>query len=649
MRSGTGKPETAGVQRINASTARDGMPDSGVLKMGNKRLNPILGICLFLAMMTLILYWPVQSFEFVNIDDHTYVVENPHVQRGLSPDGFRWAFGTLYSGSWLPLTWLSHMLDWEIYRSNAGGHHWTNVQIHLVGVLVMFWVLRAMTGMLWGSALAATLFAIHPLHVESVAWVSERKDVLSGLLWFATMGAYAGYVNSPGWGRYALVVLSFVLGLMAKPMLVTLPLVLLLLDGWPLARGARAMTVFDRFVKGPVCIRLLAEKVPLLILATAVSVVTCFAQQESGAIGTLDQYPLVVRAANAMVSYGEYIWKMVWPVELAVFYPYPEMPSAWKIVTAVLFLTAVSAWVIRYARRYPFLPVGWLWYLGTLVPVIGIVQVGSQSLADRYTYLPLVGLFIAAAAGSNAIVERRPKWRTPLIVFFVVLLSWHGFLARAQVETWKDSITLFEHAIRVTEVNPVAHNNVGALVLSIDKRDCEKAVPHFLKAIEQKADYAVPHYNLGVCAIRSGNHEKAIHHFQKAAELDPNSAQPRIELGLLLIQQGRFEAAEAYFLQVLRLNPSHEAAHTNLAMIFIHRGRLGDAEAHLREALRVNPRNAEALNNFGLVRMEQGRTEDAIASFMKARELMPGNAAIETNLRIACEKRQKDTSGKGSR
>jgi Flp pilus assembly protein TadD len=619
-----------------------------IFRKGSIRLKKDLLVGLLLASMTLLLYWPVQSFDFVNIDDHTYVVENLHVQRGLAPDGFRWALTTLSSGSWHPLTWLSHMLDWQFYRSNAGMHHWTNVQIHVACVLVLFWVLKAMTGMLWGSALAAALFAIHPLHVESVAWVSERKDVLSGLLWFATMGAYAGYVNSPGWGRYALVVLSFVLGLMAKPMLVTLPLVLLLLDGWPLARGARAVTVFDRIVKGPVWIRLLAEKVPLLILATAVCVVTCLAQQGSGAIGTLEQYPLGVRAANAMVSYGEYTWKMVWPVELAVFYPYPGMPSAWKIVMAVSFLAAVSAWVIRYARRYPFLPVGWLWYLGTLVPVIGIVQVGSQSLADRYTYLPLVGLFIAAAAGSNAIVERRPEWRTPLIVFFVALLSWHGFLAKAQVETWKDSITLFEHAIRVTEVNPVAHNNVGALVLSFDKRNCESAVPHFLKAIEQKGDYAVPHYNLGVCAVRSGNHEKAIHYFQKAAELDPSSAQPRIELGLLLIQQGRFEAAEADFLQVLRLDPSHEAAHTNLAMIFIHRGRLGDAEAHLRAALRINPRNAEALNNLGLVRMEQGRTDDAIACFMKARELMPGNAAIETNLRIACEKRQKDTLGKGA-
>ncbi len=600
---------------------------------------------LILASMTLFLYWPVQSFDFVNIDDPLYVVENPHIQRGLSPDGLRWAFGTLYSGSWHPLTWLSHMLDWEIYRSNAGRHHWTNVQIHLAGVLLLFWVLKAMTGMLWGSALAAALFAIHPLHVESVAWVSERKDVLSGLLWFSTMGTYAWYVKSPGWGRYALVVLSFMLGLMTKPMLVTLPLVLLLLDGWPLARGSAAVTVFDRIVKGPVWIRLLAEKAPLLVLATAASVVTCFAQQGIGAIRTVEQYPLGVRAANAMASYGEYIWKMVWPLELAVFYPYPGMPPAWKIVMAVLFLAAVSAWVIRVARRYPFLPMGWLWYLGTLVPVIGIVQVGSQSLADRYTYLPLVGIFIAAAAGANAIVERRPAWKSPLIVFCVVALSWYGLLARAQVETWRDSITLFEHAIRVTEVNPVAHNNVGAIYLSLDENNCEKAVPHFLKAIEQKGDYAAPHYNLGVCSVRSGNHEKAIHYFQTAAELDPRSEKPRIDLGLLLMQRGRFDEAEADFRQLLRMDPSHPAAHTNLALILVQRGRLGDAEAHLSEVLRVNAFNAEALNNLGLVRMEQGRTEEAIASFLRAREIFPGNAVIDANLKIAMEKRQKNAKG----
>jgi protein O-mannosyl-transferase len=617
-------------------------------RKGSIRLKKDLLVGLLLASMTLLLYWPVQSFDFVNIDDHTYVVENLHVQRGLAPDGFRWALTTLSSGSWHPLTWLSHMLDWEFYRSNAGMHHWTNVQIHLACVLVLFWVLKAMTGMLWGSALAAALFAIHPLHVESVAWVSERKDVLSGLLWLVTMGTYAWYVKSPGWGRYSLVVLSFVLGLMAKPMLVTLPLVLLLLDGWPLARGSGAVTVFDRIVKGPAWIRLLAEKVPLLILATAVSVVTCFAQKDVGAIRTLEQYPLAVRAANAMVSYGEYIWKTVWPVDLAVFYPYPGMPSAWKIIMAVLFLAVVSTLIIRYARRYPFLPVGWLWYLGTLVPVIGIVQVGSQSLADRYTYLPLVGLFIAVAAGANAIVDRRPEWRSPLIIFFIVVLSWYGSLAKAQVETWKDSITLFEHAIRVTDVNPVAHNNVGALYLSSDENDCEKAAPHFLKAIEQKGDYAAPYYNLGVCALRSGNHERAIRYFEAAAELDPRSAKPRLDRGLLLMQQGRFDAAEADFWQVLRMDPSHEAAHTDLALIFIHRGRLEDAEAHLREALRVNPRSAEAFNNLGLVRMEQGRAEDAVANFLKARELMPGNAAIETNLRIAYEKRRKNTSGKGA-
>lgn len=604
-------------------------------------MHKTLVVGLLLALMTLIIYWPVQYFDFVNVDDHTYVVENLHVQRGLSPDGLRWALGTLYSGSWHPLTWLSHMLDWELYRSNAGRHHWTNVQIHLASVLVLFWVLRAMTGMLWGSALTAALFAIHPLHVESVAWVSERKDVLSGLLWFATIGAYAWYVNSPGWVRYTLVVLLFVMGLMAKPMLVTLPLVLLLLDGWPLSRVSGALTVFDPIVKGPVWMRLLVEKVPLLIIATAASVVTYFAQQGSGAIRTLDQYSVGVRAANAIVSYGTYIWKMVWPVKLAVFYPYPGMPSEWKIAMAFLFLTVVSACVVRLARRFPFLAVGWLWYLGTLVPVIGIVQVGSQSLADRYTYLPLVGLFIVAAAGSNAIVERRQKWRTPLIVFFVVLLSWHGFLAREQVETWKNSITLFEHAIRVTEVNPVAHNNLGALYLSFDGKDCQKAVPHFLKAIEQKGDYAAPHHNLGVCAVHSGSHDKAIYYFQKAAELDSRSAQPRIDLGLLLMQQGRFEAAEADFMQVLRLDPSHEVAHMNMALIFIHRDRLGDAEAHLSEALRVNPRNAEAHNNMGIVRSMQGRTDDAIVCFEKATILAPGNAVMETNLRVVRDKQMK--------
>jgi len=617
-----------------------------------KHLRLTLLIGLLLAAVTLTLYWPVQHFEFVNFDDGLYVTGNRHVQGGLSMEGLTWAFTSFHAGNWHPLTWISHMADFEAYQLNAGGHHWTNVLIHTVSTVLLFLVLSSMTGVLWCSALVAALFAIHPLHVESVAWVSERKDVLSGFFWILTMGAYTHYAKNPSLRRYLLVLVSFGMGLLSKPMLVTLPFVLLLLDYWPLKRLAGTRTAFDPWVYAggtagrAGLLRLIVEKVPLFIVAAAACIVTLIAQREVGALWTLEKMPFEQRIANAFVAYMEYIRKMLWPADLSVLYPHAGMPPAWKTGLAVTLIASLSYVAVRKAREMPFLLVGWLWYLGTLVPVIGIIQVGSQSMADRYTYLPLVGLFLAAAWGAKSLVEKRPLLKPVVIACVIVALAGLPIPSRVHVETWKNSVTLFEQALRMTEVNPLAHHNIGAYYL--ERNECQKAVPHFLMALEAKKDYPYALSNLGVCTSRGNDPERALRLFDKAIRIEPRFTKARIDRAIYLMRLGRLEEAGMDFLEILKMKPDHEAAHTNLGLIFVQQGKLGDAEAHLREALRVNPRNAEALNNLGLVRMKQGQADEAVASFLKARDFAPGNPVIEANLKTASDKQRKDASGKGA-
>jgi len=628
------------------------MPVSIISRAEDKRLRQALLLCVLLSLSTLILYWPVQSFDFVNFDDDVYVTDNRQVHGGLSMENLTWAFTSFHAGNWHPLTWISHMADFEAYQLNAGGHHWTNVLIHTVSTVLLFLVLSSMTGVLWCSALVAALFAIHPLHVESVAWVSERKDVLSGFFWILTMGAYTHYAKNPSLRRYLLVLVSFGMGLLSKPMLVTLPFVLLLLDYWPLKRLAGTRTAFDPWVYAggtagrAGLLRLIVEKVPLFIVAAAACIVTLIAQREVGALWTLEKMPFEQRIANAFVAYMEYIRKMLWPADLSVLYPHAGMPPAWKTGLAVTLIASLSYVAVRKAREMPFLLVGWLWYLGTLVPVIGIIQVGSQSMADRYTYLPLVGLFLAAAWGAKSLVEKRPLLKPVVIACVIVALAGLPIPSRVHVETWKNSVTLFEQALRMTEVNPLAHHNIGAYYL--ERNECQKAVPHFLMALEAKKDYPYALSNLGVCTSRGNDPERALRLFDKAIRIEPRFTKARIDRAIYLMRLGRLEEAGMDFLEILKMKPDHEAAHTNLGLIFVQQGKLGDAEAHLREALRVNPRNAEALNNLGLVRMKQGQADEAVDSFLKARDFAPGNPVIEANLKTASDKQRKDALGKGA-
>lgn len=590
-----------------------------------------------LVLMTLALYWPVQSFDFVNYDDEIYVTNNRHVQGGLSLRGLGWSFANMDAGFWQPIVWLSYMIDYQLFGLNAGAFHWTSVLIHCADTVLLFLAWRAITGALWCSALVALLFAIHPLHVESVSWVSQRKDVLCGFFWILTMGAYTRYVKQPTIRRYLLVLFSFVLGLLSKPMIVTLPFVLLLLDYWPLRRLAKAETIFDRWTAAVPAfmrtssIRLVAEKVPLVLLSIAAGAITYVAEHQVGAVKSLEAYPLGVRLSNALVSYVLYIWKMIWPVDLAVFYPHTGMPPIWQVLASAALLVTVTGFVWHTRLRAPYLAVGWFWYLITLLPVIGIVQIGSHAMADRYTYIPLVGLFIALVWGAREAVARRPDLKIGIIGISVLSTALMLLPARAQIETWQNSVTLFEQALRVTKINPIAQCNIGAHYL--DRGDCKQAMPHFLKSLDMKSDFAPAYYGLAVCDSRGGNVAGAIHYFGQAILVEPRSKMSRLERGLLLMQQGRLEESVEDFRVVLQIDRENETAHVQLGLIFLQQGKWDDAETHFSEALRTNERSGEVHNNIGILRAAQGRIVEAEGSFLKALTFAPGNSDIENNLR----------------
>jgi len=534
-----------------------------------------LGISLFLLVAVLAVFWPLQDHGFVNFDDGTYICNNSQVRNGLTWHGLVWAVTTTHANFWHPLTWLSHMLDCELYGLNPAGHHLTNLLVHMANALLLFLVFQRMTHAIWKSAFVAALFALHPLHVESVAWASERKDVLSTLFWILTMGAYVSYVKAPSAKRYLLVLVCFVLGLMAKPMLVTLPFVLLLLDYWPLSRcrwpfkplAHAQRPEIENFnhvkVQGKGVTHLLLEKGPLLVLAVAFSLVAFLAQEHGGATKSFASFPMNIRVANALLSYVGYMGKMLWPENLAVFYPHPGITvTMWQAALAGLFLVGLSVLTIRLAKGQPYLLVGWLWYLGTLVPVIGLIQVGDHAMADRYTYVPLIGLFIVMAWGVPDILARWPYRRAALATLTAGLLAAIMICSRLQVRYWQDSITLFQHTLCVDPDNPTAHTN------------------------------------LGVAFAGQGEVEKAIWHYAEALRIEPNYLEARINLGGALAGQGKLEEAIAHYLEALRIKPDFADAHYNLGNALSRRGRLADAIAHYSEAVRIKPDDAEAHNNL---------------------------------------------------
>lgn len=621
-----------------------------------------LAICCVLAVLVLAVYWQVHGFEFLHIDDTTYILENPHVLAGLSIHKAGWAFTTFRASNWHPLTWLSLMFDASIAGRNAGFYHVHNLVLHIASTLLLFGLLTRVTGAVWRSAFVAALFGLHPLHVESVAWITERKDVLSTVFWLLTTWLYMRYTERPRIGRYLAMLAAYALGLMAKPMLVALPITLLLLDYWPLGRLRSAESARSTPNTRPLS-SLMVEKLALFALAAASCVVTFVAQRAGGAVTGLEIQPLGARAANAVVSYVAYILKMLWPANLAVFYPMPhEGHPALYVTSAAMVLIAISAAVVLLRRRARFLLVGWLWYVITLVPVIGLVQVGSQAMADRYTYVPLIGLFIAIAWG---VPELLPKARTRWLAIpaGAVILAL-AICARTQVGHWRDSKSLAEHAISSVPDNYKAQFDLGLalaeegkldeaieqynLALSaypnndsvhgalsvalLDRGDIAGAMEHARRAVEINPRLAGHHANLGMVLMDAGDLEQAAAACSEALRMDPDLRVARNTLAYALIQLDRTDEAQVEASRALENDPRDPDALNNQGMIDLDQGQLGAAEEHFRAAIRFDAKLAEAYNNLGVSLVRQNRIEEAIVEFRRAIELDPKTDYFRRNL-----------------
>jgi tetratricopeptide (TPR) repeat protein len=581
----------------------------------------ILGISLVLFLTTLLVYTPVYSFGFVNFDDPEYVTNNPHVRKGLTMDGIIWAGTSTEGANWFPVTRLSHLLDVEIFDLQAGGHHFTNAFVHSLATVFLFAFLFAATSAAWPSAFVALLFAVHPLHVESVAWIAERKDVLSAFFWFLALWSYARR-------RYWLTLLAFCLGLMSKPMVVTLPLVLFLLDIWPLRQPLRsAMRV----------------KIPMLVLSAAGATAAYLVQRSGGAVREVAQIPLGLRVENAVVSYAAYIVDMFWPARLAVFYPYPHHLPVWQIALSALLLLGISVVVLREGRSRPYLAVGWLWFLGTLVPVIGLIQVGAQARADRYTYLPMVGLSIMLAWGLREVFKGKV-----LISGAIAACLAFAVLCEAQIRYWRNSETLFGHALDVTSGNYLAHHNLG-VALAEEGRFSE-AIQHYQTALEIEPNAPNVQTDYGNALAKSGDMQEAIVHYQAALRTLPDSPITHNDLAnaFAAIPERTTEAIAEYQ-TALRLKPDYEEARNNLARVQSHAaeteyntgvdvassGKVEAAIPYFEKALQLKPDYVDAHNNLGVVLAGGGRVQEAISHFEAALRIDPNSAEAHVNLGLA--------------
>jgi protein O-mannosyl-transferase len=576
---------------------RPGRPKQEVPRPRSSGKATDLAIAALLVIAIFAAYAQTLHFGFVNYDDPDYVTENPYIK---SAD-VAWAFTHSFAGNWFPLTWLSHMLDVELFGLDAGGHHLTSVILHALATLLLYAALRRMTEARWPSAMVAALFALHPLHVESVAWIAERKDVLSAFFWMLTMYAYAAYVARPGPMRYALTLLAFCCGLMAKPMLVTLPLVLLLLDYWPLARGIRVV-----------------EKLPLLALSAAVSVVTFVVHKEVGATASLDVFPIAVRLENSLVSYAVYIVKMFWPSNLAVFYPYSRQSLAVQATFAAIGIVLITFVTIMMVRRRPYLIVGWLWYLVTLAPVIGIVQVGAQARADRYTYIPMVGLSIAIVWGIAEILAPWPRAQRILgyaTCAACALLTW------SQVRYWQDGVTLFRHTVDVTTDNYAARFNLAA---ALDERgDKAEAAVQLAEAVRIQPKFAVARAELGQLLAKQGHLPEALVELHAAANLNPSDASTHYRLGTVLGEAGSQREAATEFQEAVRLDPANADAHYNLGISLVNQGSIESALNEFAATVKLRPDDPYAHFNLGISFARLGRIREAIVELSEAVRLEP--------------------------
>jgi len=692
-------------------------------------------VSLGLIAAIIVSYFQVIHFDFVGYDDKLYVTENLHVQKGVSPEGIKWAFTTFNSANWHPLTWLSHMLDCELYGLNPAGHHWTNVEFHIANTLLLFFILFNMTGALWQSAFAAALFALHPLHVESVAWVSERKDVLSTFFGLLSIVAYFSYIKKSSSGYYLLVIGLLSLSLMAKPMMVTLPFVLILLDFWPLKRFQFQGDFYLKPKKSNSDAirrnyRIILEKIPFFIPVAISCVITFFAQKSQGAVKAVWALPMKYRIENAVVSYVKYVLKAIWPHKLAVFYPHPgnTLPS-WQIAAGALLIIAACYGAIRLAEEYPYILVGLFWYLGTLMPVIGLVQVGDQGMADRYTYIPLIGIFIIVSWGAadifkklrdhrsslrspsyagqaevrgqksevgslgtevegqrSAVREQQPMTSSSVLVLFnkrrlqniflgisagiiLVALSWSTFF---QLNFWKNGVTLFEHAISVTNNNYQAENNLGTAygsknldkaifhykaALKINpgyatalynlgtifekKGQLDESIRYYLKALKVKPKYFDALNNIGIVFYHKGEYDKAVSYFKRALKIESNKTGARLNLANVLFLQSKPDEAVSEYQKILQTDSENADAHYNLAYVLSSQNKIDEAVHHYNETLKIDHRYSKAYYNLGNILFSQGKIKDAVAYFAKAIQFKPDYVQVYNKLGIVLFKQGK--------
>jgi protein O-mannosyl-transferase len=583
-----------------------------------------------LAALTIAVYAPVRHYGFINFDDAQYVSRNAAVLDGLTWSGVRWAFTTGHEGNWHPITWMSHMLDIEWFGLDAGRHHLVNLLVHLANALLLFWLLLRMTGALWQSAIVSALFAVHPMHVESVAWIAERKDVLSGFFWMLTLLAYVSYARDRTPWRYGVVVICFVLGLMAKPMVVTLPFVLLLIDIWPLQR------VKERGV--------IAEKVPLLVLSLVCSIVTFIVQRNAGAVKGLASLPLERRVENAVVAYAKYVAMTIWPSGLAPLYPYePSIPTA-TFILALAALVAITVVAVRGRARHPYVVVGWLMFIGMLVPVIGLVQVGSQPMADRYTYLPSIGLFIIAVWGLSEVPTGWRHRTTMLAAVAFLAVASCAAAARAQVGFWPDSVALWQHTVSVTANNYRAHSNLGQALYTEGRID--EAIAEYRAALAIDPDFAEASNYLGTALSDRGDIDQAIAAYREALRVLPTFAEAHNNLGLALSRQQKFADAEAEFREAMRLDPRRAATRSNLGITLARTGRIDDAIEVFTEALALQPDSTETRHNLATAQRDRGETladgghlDAALDAFHQAEAIAPDDPEIHFDLGLTLAKK----------
>jgi len=579
-------------------------------------------ISLLLFGLVFFVFLPATRNGFVNYDDTLYVTENPHVQSGPTWANLKWALTSSHALNWHPLTWLSHMTDCQLYGLNPAGHHLTSVLLHVLNTLLLFLVLQRMTGATGRSLAVAALFGLHPLRVESVAWIAERKDVLSGLFFMLTLLAYTHYVQQAKVQGpksklfYVLTLVAFAFGLMSKPMLVTVPFFLLLLDWWPLRR----FTIHDlRFTHSSVIAPLVREKAPFLLLAAASSVVTFRVQQSGGAV--FEVLPLSARMEHALVSYCRYLGKLLWPTDLAVYYPHVSHWPVAIVLACGAALAIVTTIAILLSRRHPYFPFGWFWFLGMLVPVIGLVQAGSQSMADRYTYLPMIGILVIIVWGIHDLAGRRRHWEIALSAVGVAAAVACIALTYRQIGYWKDSETLFRHAIAVTEKNTIALNNLARSLAEKGKLD--EAAEQYGEALKLDPRNAFAYNGLGVLLMKKHDYAGAAEKLEESLKLDPKNPLTHYNLGIILAGKGSFDEAISQFEDAVQLNPDNAEAQNNLSGILIMKERFDEAIPHYQKAISLKPGFAKAHKNLGIALVEKGQIDEAIAQFREAIRLQP--------------------------